>query len=167
MVLRNNFCNLKFNLSPLNPPIYGGMIFGKVFTKSAFGYIIFIIMNMIDDRKQSVEIQQEEQLFKVLSHPARLAILDELRHDEACVCHLEAKLGYRQAYLSQQLSVLRDAGMIADRKDGWNVYYHVTDLQIYEVLNAARQLLGKTENEETHNKTVCTCPKCSGNDNRC
>ena len=50
-------------------------------------------MNMIGKQKQSTEIQQEEQLFKVLSHPARLAILDELRRDEACVCHLEAKLG--------------------------------------------------------------------------
>ena len=138
-----------------------------LFTKIQFGYIIFIIMNMIESQKQKLEIQQEEQLFKVLSHPARLAILDELRHDEACVCHLESKLGYRQAYLSQQLSVLRDAGMIVDRKDGWNVYYHVTDLQVYEVLNAARRLLGKTENEDAQSGSTCTCPKCSGNDNRC
>ncbi|MEW6406696.1 MAG: permease [Chloroflexota bacterium] len=46
----------------------------------------------------------------ILMHPARLGILDLLREGEACVCHMEAVFGYRQAYISQQLMVLRDAG---------------------------------------------------------
>ena len=118
-------------------------------------------MNMINEEKQKSEIQQEEQLFKVLSHPARLAILDELRQDEACVCHLEAKLGYRQAYLSQQLSVLRDAGMILDRKDGWNVYYRTADEALYEVLDAARVFLKIPEMDlDLAPMKDCPCPRC-------
>ena len=54
--------------------------------------------------------EAEAHFFKLLMHPARLEILDELRKDEACVCHLEAKLGYRQAYISQHIMVLRKAG---------------------------------------------------------
>jgi DNA-binding transcriptional ArsR family regulator len=48
-------------------------------------------------------------------HPARLAILNTLRGGAACVCHLEAHLVYRQAYLSQQLAALRAASLVRDR----------------------------------------------------
>jgi len=67
--------------------------------------------------------QQATNLFHLLSHPARLRILDELRRDEACVCHLQAVLGRPQAYVSQQLRVLREAEVVVDRKDGLLVYY--------------------------------------------
>jgi DNA-binding transcriptional ArsR family regulator len=60
--------------------------------------------------------QRQADLFRALMHPARLAILDLLRAGEACVCHLEAHLGYRQAYLSQQLAILRTAGLIRDSR---------------------------------------------------
>jgi DNA-binding transcriptional ArsR family regulator len=40
---------------------------------------------------------------------------------------MEAHLGYRQDYISQQLMVLREAGLIQDRRDGWNVFYRVSE----------------------------------------
>jgi len=46
--------------------------------------------------------RQAAQLYHLLSHPARLHILDELRRNEACVCHLQAVMGRPQAYVSQQ-----------------------------------------------------------------
>ncbi|HTX78948.1 MAG TPA: metalloregulator ArsR/SmtB family transcription factor, partial [Longilinea sp.] len=67
--------------------------------------------------------EAESQLFKLLTHPARLAILDILRDGEHCVCHMEAYLGYRQAYLSQQLAILREGGLLQDRREGWNIFY--------------------------------------------
>ena len=70
--------------------------------------------------------EAQAQLLKVLTHPARLAILDILRDGEHCVCHMEAHLGFRQAYISQQLMVLKEAGLIQDRRDGWNVFYHIS-----------------------------------------
>ena len=86
------------------------------------------------------EVKTTAQLFKALMHPCRLAILDILRDGEACVCHLEAALGHRQAYISQHLMVLREAGLVQDRRDGYNVYYHVTRPQVYDVLDAAREV---------------------------
>ena len=120
-------------------------------------------MNMITKQQKQDTNTQADQFFKALGHPARLAILEELRHGEACVCHLEAKLGYRQAYLSQQISVLREAGFIQDRRDGWNVFYRVTDERIFDVLNTVRQITGEPALAVNVSEVQCTCPKCSEN----
>ena len=58
---------------------------------------------------------------KVMGHPVRLQILDMLRRGETCVCHIEQALDKRQAYISQQLMMLRDAGLVDSRKDGLQV----------------------------------------------
>lgn len=103
------------------------------------------------------------KLFKALMHPARLAILDVLRTGEACVCHMEAALKYRQAYLSQQLMVLREAGLVVDRRDGWNVYYQVSKPDVFAVIDAARSTVGESKRKySTSVITACTCPNCTG-----
>lgn len=99
--------------------------------------------------------------FKLLGHPVRLQILDALRRNPECVCHLEAALGKPQPYISQQLRVLREAGVIADSKEGLNVFYQLVDPQTAALLNAA---LGPVlPNERTLHQTLpdCACPKCT------
>lgn len=103
----------------------------------------------------------QTHIFKVLTHPTRLAILEILRDGEHCVCHMEAYLGLRQAYLSQQLAVLRDAGLVQDRRDGWNIFYRVADRRIYEVLNAVEQIAGPIQPILKKATVLCTCPQCS------
>lgn len=104
-------------------------------------------------------------LFKTLMHPARLAILDILRQGEECVCHMEAALGYRQAYISQQLMTLRKAGLVEDRRDGWNIYYRVTRPDIYTVIDAMNEFVGQRPvlaAQSTRLKSgKCSCPKCN------
>ena len=100
---------------------------------------------------------------KLLAHPERLRILDVLRRDAECVCHLEALLGKPQPYVSQQLRFLRSAGIIADEKEGQNVYYRLADHEISAWLD---QLLGPVRNSDpgrhAHEKVVaCPCPKCA------
>lgn len=119
---------------------------------------------MIDKQDtQAGQYDSQAQIFKVLTHPARLAILDILRDGEHCVCHMEAYLGYRQSYISQQLSVLREAGLIQDRRDGWNIFYRVANERIFEVLDAMRRITGEDSFKMMAPKTACTCPKCSRN----
>ena len=72
---------------------------------------------------------------KLMGHPTRLQILDMLRQGETCVCHIERALNKRQAYISQQLMALRDAGLVDSRKDGLQVYYRLVDIQISDLLN--------------------------------
>jgi len=74
--------------------------------------IIFTRLNMMTRKITPPILAAQAEIFKLLSHPCRLAILYTLRSGEECVCHMEATLGYRQAYLSQQLAVLRQAGII-------------------------------------------------------
>lgn len=105
------------------------------------------------------------RLFKALMHPARLEILDILRDGEACVCHIEAALGYRQAYISQQLSVLREAGLVQDRRDGWNVHYRVTQPQVFALLDVAITMTGgqPSKRKVVHGAGLdnCPCPRCA------
>jgi DNA-binding transcriptional ArsR family regulator len=119
-------------------------------------------MNIILEKSTELSgYEQQTQLFKLLTHPARLAILDILRNGEHCVCHMEAYLGYRQAYLSQQIAVLREAGLIQDRRDGWNIYYRVMDPRVYSVLDTIRQMTGQSTAEVNKEGVVCPCPHCS------
>ena len=105
------------------------------------------------------------KLFKALMHPARLEILDILRDGEHCVCHIEAALGYRQAYISQQLSVLRESGLVQDRRDGWNVHYRVTQPQVFALLDVATTMVGgqPSKRKIVHGAELdnCPCPRCT------
>lgn len=95
------------------------------------------------------------RLFSLLAHPARLRILDILRCGEACVCHLQAALGAPQPYVSQQLRVLREAGVISQRREGLFVYYRLADERMAHLL---ADVLGPAT-EETP-VPQCTCPRC-------
>lgn len=117
------------------------------------------IISELETETQQYDLQV--QIFKVLTHPARIAILDILRDGEHCVCHMEAYLGLRQAYISQQLSVLREAGLVRDRRDGWNIFYRVADERIYVLLDTVRQITGQSEPEMKKPIGICKCPKCS------
>ncbi len=117
------------------------------------------MMDNSDTKKQPFGAQA--QLLKVLTHPARLAILYILRDGEHCVCHLESHLGFRQAYISQQLAVLREAGLIQDRRDGWNIFYTVSDPGIYTILDAVQSVLGEKAPGLSPADAHCPCPKCN------
>jgi ArsR family transcriptional regulator len=105
------------------------------------------------------------KLFKALMHPARLEILDILRDGEHCVCHIEAALGHRQAYISQQLSVLREVGLVQDRRDGWNVHYRVAQPQVFALLDVAMTMVGgrPSDRKMAHGSELdnCPCPRCA------
>lgn len=102
------------------------------------------------------------QLFKALAHPARLAILDILREGEQCVCHLEAVLKFRQAYLSQQLAVLREAGILQDRREGWNIYYRIVRKDVLDILHTIHSSLPDQPTPVIAHS--CECPKCKRKD---
>jgi len=101
-------------------------------------------------------------IFKALMHPARLTILETLRDGEQCVCHLEAVLSCRQAYISQHLMVLREAGLVEDRRDGARIYYRVVKPEVFDLVDAANNL-SRGESLRMHASKIdgCPCPKCN------
>jgi DNA-binding transcriptional ArsR family regulator len=104
-------------------------------------------------------------LFKALAHPKRLAILEALRDGERCVCEMETLLDLRQSYVSQQLTVLREAGLVCYRKDGWNVHYRIARPEVYTLLEVATLIHGELgtcalqspDDEESDNGTSPCC----------
>lgn len=84
--------------------------------------------------------KRQSQLFRALSHPVRLHILDILARQEACVCHLTAVLHRPQPYVSQQLAALREAGLVADRREGTLIYYRLADDRLAELLDQSKTL---------------------------
>lgn len=101
-------------------------------------------------------------LYKALMHPTRISILEILHDGEQCVCHLEAILGHRQAYISQHLMVLREAGLVEDRRDGARIFYRVIKPEIFELMERAGQLSGvKPIRTQLGRIADCPCPKCN------
>lgn len=100
---------------------------------------------------------------KALGHPVRLQILEMLEVDgESCVCHLESRLELRQAYISQQLARLRDAGLVTDRRDGLNVFYSLSDDSVASLLEEGWR--GKRRRRPLAKRTAqldCPCPRCA------
>ncbi len=95
------------------------------------------LLDKVQEEAITVTPSDLAPLFKALAHPKRMAILEALREGERCVCELEEDLGLRQSYVSQQLTVLREAGLVCYRKDGWNAYYRIGRPEVYTLLEMA------------------------------
>ena len=103
---------------------------------------------------------------QAVASPQRVAILLALGRGEACVCHLEAALGWRQAYISQHLMALRKADILSDRRDGRYVYYRLRDASFLDLVTAAASLSGLTPEAvsaliNTQIYPSCECPNCA------
>lgn len=71
------------------------------------------------------DLDRAVTLFHALSDETRLAALEMLRSGEKCVCELQDNLDVAQSRLSFHLKVLRDAGLVQDRKEGRWSYYSI------------------------------------------
>jgi DNA-binding transcriptional ArsR family regulator len=122
-------------------------------------------MNM---KKQSI-VQVSERIaepLQAIASTQRIAILLAIGHGEACVCHLEAALGWRQAYISQHLMALRKADILQDRRAGRYVFYRLKDASLLELIAASARLSGLSAESistllDTHVIPSCECPHCS------
>ncbi|NMB61794.1 MAG: helix-turn-helix transcriptional regulator [Chloroflexi bacterium] len=109
--------------------------------------------------------KKASKLLAVMGNPFRLAILLEIGNGEACVCHLEAALNQRQAYISQHLMALRDAGVLKTRREGKYIYYRLSSPQILDLIRQAATIAGiKTDqfpvSAEPAVLKKCACPHC-------
>jgi len=81
------------------------------------------------------------RLFHALSDPTRLRVVELLRHGERCVCDLTEAAEAAQSRLSFHLKVLKDAGLVSDRREGRWIYYEVRP----EVLESLGAVLASLE----------------------
>lgn len=107
----------------------------------------------------TLDFGRASALFHALSDETRLAVLDMLRDGERCVCDLQGALDSAQSRLSFHLKVLREAGLVNDRKEGRWSYYRLNPDAIAEVHDLVR-FIG-TEGAAS-NRSLKVFGKCCG-----
>lgn len=80
------------------------------------------------------------RVFQGLADENRLRILETLRAGERCVCELQEELGMGQSLLSHHLRVLRESGLVLDRREGRWIHYSLSEQAALEVEAALRDL---------------------------
>jgi ArsR family transcriptional regulator len=92
--------------------------------------------------------QLKAEFFKTLGHPARIRVLELLSEREMAVSELLPELGLEASNLSQQLAVLRRAGLVTTRREGPQVHYSLTSPKVAELLAVARVILTEVLSEQ-------------------
>lgn len=79
----------------------------------------------------------QTEVFKALADPTRLIILSFLKHGERCICEIIPHTGKSQPNVSQHVKVLKNAGLITERKDGTRLMLSVADERVFSLIDTA------------------------------
>jgi len=88
---------------------------------------------------QSMLREYKASVFQALAHPTRIAIVEALREGEISARAIQDRLGIEQANLSQHLAILRSRRIVANRKEGNQVFYSLRNKALTKVLDMMRR----------------------------
>jgi ArsR family transcriptional regulator len=74
-------------------------------------------------KDEKLRSEARARILKALAHPSRIFIVEKIKDKPFCVCELAEMIGIDQSTTSKHLSVLKNAGIIEDKKEGTTVYY--------------------------------------------
>ncbi|MBN1346117.1 MAG: winged helix-turn-helix transcriptional regulator [Phycisphaerae bacterium] len=100
------------------------------------------------DTRLQARFEVRARIIKALGHPTRLFIVDELSRGRRCVCELTEMIGADMSTVSKHLSVLRNAGIIRDDKQGAQVYYTLRVPCIMSFFGCVESVLETTAKEQ-------------------
>jgi len=110
-------------------------------------------------------VEDISRLLALIGQPARIQMLFVISEREACVCHLEAVLGIRQASISQHLMALRKANLVTPCREGRNIFYRLERPEVIPLLQQAAQLIGIQPEamQRLSRRPIegCHCPQCN------
>lgn len=81
------------------------------------------------------------EFFKTLGHPVRVRVIEVLAGGPRSVSAMQPDVGVESAHLSQQLAIMRRAGIVSAERQGSSMIYSVLDPQIFELLGVAKQII--------------------------
>lgn len=84
---------------------------------------IMMSCGVSQQRKSPADFRRSADVFKALSNPNRLLIIEALSHGERCVADLTELVGLDISTVSNHLSVLRGVGLVVDDRRGAQVFY--------------------------------------------
>ena len=141
--------------------------------RKKYDIFIFLFLNMLYNTFKKMNMKKNQNplqsiafLLETIAPLTRLQILLAIGTGEACVCHLEAALGLRQAYISQHLMALRKAELLLDRREGRYIFYRLKDPSLLGLITASAPLSGIPAETisaliNTRNNPSCECPQCA------
>ena len=96
----------------------------------------------------NIRLNAKVKVLKALAHPARLLIVEELERGERCVCELQALVGLDMSTVSKHLTLLRNAGVVADEKQGNKVFYRLTMPCFLRFMGCVQDVLERSVREQ-------------------
>jgi ArsR family transcriptional regulator len=105
------------------------------------------------------------EVFRLLGQHVRIQILLIIGKQEACVCHLVAVIGIRQATISQHLMALKDAELVTPHRHGRNIFYRLANSELLDIIYQAGTMMGISIEDLAYlsRRPVpnCPCPHCN------
>lgn len=102
---------------------------------------------------REIDYAEYAKIFKVLSDPKRLKIIDMLSGGELCACKIQAEFNVTQPTLSHDMKLLCDAGLVFARKEGKWTHYRLN----LEKLNDTYKTLGRLIVPKEYENIICDC----------
>ena len=100
-----------------------------------------MVESMIETAMNRPISEIKAELFRALAHPVRIRVLELLADGERSVGDMAPLVGVELSHLSQQLGVLRRAGLVVTRKEGSSVFYAVRDPALFDLMTSAKRVL--------------------------
>ncbi|MCU0848702.1 MAG: metalloregulator ArsR/SmtB family transcription factor [Spirochaetes bacterium] len=107
------------------------------------------------DKKEWSVFEARAKIIKALSHPARLFIVEELQNGELCVNELRDMIGFDMSTISKHLSILKNAGIVDDRKEGTTSFYYLRVPCILKFFGCIREVM--ESNARQSNEIMKSC----------
>lgn len=79
------------------------------------------------------------EIFKALADPTRLKILECIKDEEKCICKVIPYTGKSQPNVSLHLKVLKQAGLVNERKDGTKIMLSIADKNVFKMIDLAKE----------------------------
>ena len=81
----------------------------------------------------------EVEIFKALADPTRLKILECIKDEEKCICEVIPYTGKSQPNVSLHLKVLKQAGLVNERKDGTRILLSIADKNVFKLIDLTKK----------------------------
>lgn len=92
-------------------------------------------------------------LYKIFGDTTRIKIMFSLFEEEMCVCAIAELLGMTQSAISHQLKILKDANLVANRREGKTIYYFLSDDHVRSIIaQGFEHIVEMNENHKHHNE---------------
>ena len=93
------------------------------------------LLRLVSEQLPSDEdLMDLAELFKIFGDTTRIKIMYALYEDEMCVCAISELLGMTQSAISHKLKTLKDAKLVASRREGKTIYYSLADDHVKSII---------------------------------